>query len=289
MKTFCCVLLGAAASSWLRPVPKTAECSTSKGPFSTTDYRPFTLLSYSDESHNTRVFRFALPEGDMPLNLVPACCLMLRCQGNNGEEIVRPYTPISRSDQRGYFEIVVKNYKDSKMGQHLFSLKQGETVEVKGPVTKLAIRPNQYKSIGMIAGGTGIAPMYQVARHLLTNPKNNTEISLIYSNKRREDVLLGNELNELMRNFPKFSPYFMLSKAPRDWMGGIGHINKDVIRALMPPPQQAGEAVILVCGPPTFMTNISGDKDYRKSPPGQGELRGYLKELGYLAPMVYKF
>ncbi len=38
----------------------------------------------------------------------------------------------------------------------------GETLDVKGPIIKLAYKPNMKQSIGMVAGGTGITPMLQV-------------------------------------------------------------------------------------------------------------------------------
>ena len=196
---------------------------------------------------------------------------------------------MSKIDQDGYFEIMVKKYKGSKMGSHLHALKRGAEVEVKGPFVKIPIKPSQYKHIGMIAGGTGIAPMYQVARETLKGAKNTTEISLIYANSRKEDVLLGNELNDLMEHHPLFAPYYVLSHAPSNWMGGVGHINKEMIKSFMPPPTKASESIVLVCGPPAFMTSISGDKDFNTSPPAQGDLTGLLKEMGYSSRQVFKF
>lgn len=295
MKALFATTVGVAASSWFHSVYSTgnasspAVCASSASPFSQSEFRAFPLINVYDESHNTKVFRFAFPEHDMPLNLEITSCVTLKFTDKDGMDVVRPYTPISRAEQLGYFELCVKKYQNSKMGTHLFSLKKGDTVDVKGPWVKVLIKPNQYKTIGMIAGGTGIAPMYQVARNILRAPKNNTEVSLIYCNSRKEDVLLGNELNELMETYPRFSPYFVLSKAPSDWMGGVGHINKEMIKSLMPAPNRAGEALILVCGPPPFMEAVSGDKDFAKQPPMQGELKGFLKELGYMPKMVFKF
>lgn len=288
MKLACFAFVGAVASGFWKS--STAECAASEKacPFAQNEYRPFTLMSYSDESHDSRVFRFALPAADMPLNIEPSSCITLRFLENGSKEVARPYTPISRCDQRGYFEILVKKYKDCKMGSHLFSLKPGDVVEARGPVVQLPLKTNQYKTIGMIAGGTGIAPMYQIARHTLADPKNTTEISLLYANKTKEDVLLGNELSELRNLYPNFSPYFMVSEAPQSWMGGVGHISKQVISALMPPPQRALDSIILVCGPPSFMKNICGEKQWGRNPPRQGDLQGYLKEMGYHSRMVFK-
>ncbi|EPY27609.1 cytochrome-b5 reductase [Strigomonas culicis] len=289
MKSLLATLVGMTASSWFTSVHTATSCASAASPFSQQEFRTFPLINVYDESHNTKVFRFALPEADMPLNLEVASCISLRYVGTDGKDVVRPYTPLNRSDQLGYFDILVKKYKGSKMGSHLFAMKKGDTIEAKGPWVKLPIRTNQYKTIGMIAGGTGITPMYQVARNVLRAPKNTTEVFLLYANQRKEDVLLGNELNELMETYLRFSPYFVLSKAPSDWMGGVGYVNKEMIKSLMPPPNRAGDSIILVSGPPPFMETICGDKDFKSSPPTQGELRGYLKELGYLPKMVFKF
>ena len=290
MKAFIAAASGFAASSWYNSVTSSStSCAAQTSPFSQSEFRSFPLLDIYDESHNTKVFRFALPEADMPLNLEGASCVSFRFVDKDGSEVVRPYTPLNRSDQLGYFDVLVKKYQGSKMGNHLFAMKKGDCIDVKGPWVKLPIKSNQYKTIGMLAGGTGITPMYQVARNILHAPKNTTEITLVYANERKEDVLLGNELNELMETYPRFSPYFVLSQAPSDWMGGGGYSNKEMIKSLMPAPNRAGDSIILVCGPPPFMETISGDKDFKSYPPSQGELKGYLKELGYMPKMVFKF
>lgn len=49
----------------------------------------------------------------------------------------------------------------------LWELKPGESIEMKGPFPKLAYKANDYDAIGMIAGGTGITPMYQVLLEIL--------------------------------------------------------------------------------------------------------------------------
>lgn len=295
MKGFLGCLLGALTStvySYSTNESSSAQCfasSPQNSCFSTTEYRSFPLISVSDETSDTRVLRFALPEADMPINIVPASCFTVRyVDKKNGGEVVRPFTPINRNDQRGYFEILVNKRENSKLGEYLYSLEHGAKVEMKGPWVQVPIRANQYRNIGMIGYGTGIAPLYQVALNVLTTPRNSTDVSLIYANMEEGDVLLGNELNDLRKNHELFSPYFMISKPSSNWMGGIGPINKDVIKALMPSPQRAIDSVILVSGPSSFMSTVCGDKDRKAVSSSSGDLRGYLKELGYLPRMVYK-
>lgn len=57
---------------------------------------------------------------------------------------------------------------------------------------------------GMIAGGTGITPMYQVAKALMTDKWEYTTISLIYANISEDDILMRRELDELTNTFSRY-------------------------------------------------------------------------------------
>jgi NAD(P)H-flavin reductase len=53
----------------------------------------------------------------------------------------------------------------------------------------------QKKRIGMVAGGTGITPCYQVLQAAL-NGNDGTTLSLIFGNRTVEDILLRDELDQ---------------------------------------------------------------------------------------------
>ncbi|GJN05662.1 hypothetical protein PR202_ga23311 [Eleusine coracana subsp. coracana] len=198
--------------------------------------------------------------------------------------VVRPYTPISDPDSKGYFDLLIKVYPDGKMSQYFASLKPGDVVEVKGPIEKLRYNPNMKRQIGMVAGGSGITPMLQVVRAILKNSDDNTQVSLIYANVSPDDILLKKELDRLASSYPNFKVFYTVDKPSNDWRGGVGFVSKDMILKGLPGPGQ--DSLILVCGPPGMMNHVSGDKAKDRS---QGELSGLLKELGYTAEMVYKF
>jgi cytochrome-b5 reductase len=40
----------------------------------------------------------------------------------------------------------------------------------------------------MIAGGTGITPMYQIIKSSVQDPKDTTQLSLIYANVEEDDI-----------------------------------------------------------------------------------------------------
>ncbi|KAK4420252.1 NADH-cytochrome reductase-like protein [Sesamum alatum] len=248
----------------------------------------FKLQDKVQASHNSQLFRFTF-DPSVKLGLDVASCIITRApMGQNAEGntkyVIRPYTPISDPDAKGYFDLLIKVYPEGKMSQHFASLKPGDVVEVKGPIEKLRYSPNMKKHIGMIAGGSGITPMLQIIDAILKNPDDNTQVSLLYANVSPDDILLKKKLDVLAASNPNLKIFYTVDNPTKDWLGGKGYISKDMVVKGLPSPSD--DTFILVCGPPGMMKHISGDKAKDRS---QGQLTGILKELGYTEDMVYKF
>ncbi|CAN0900904.1 NADH-cytochrome b5 reductase-like protein [Linum grandiflorum] len=247
----------------------------------------FKLQDTAIVSHNTQLFRFSFdPSSKLGLDI--ASCLLTRYPLETTAEgktkyVIRPYTPISDPEAKGYFDLLIKVYPDGKMSQHLASLKPGDVVEVKGPIQKLRYSPNMKKHIGMVAGGSGITPMLQVIEAILKNPDDNTQVSLLYANVSPDDILLKQKLDYLATRHPNLKVFYTVDNPTKTWKGGAGYISKEMALKGLPGP--GDDTIIMVCGPPGMMKHISGEKVKAE----QGELSGILKELGYTEDMVYKF
>ncbi|KAF3503435.1 hypothetical protein F2Q69_00044638 [Brassica cretica] len=110
-------------------------------------------------------------------------------------------------------------------------------------------QPGQFRAFGMLAGGSGITPMFQVARAILENPTDKTKVHLIYANVTSEDILLKEELESLTASYPdQFKIYYVLNQPPETWDGGVGFVSKEMIQFHCPAP--ASDIQILRCGPP---------------------------------------
>jgi cytochrome-b5 reductase len=173
------------------------------------------------------------------------------------------------------------------MSTHLHDMVPGQRLEFKGPLPKYPWTPNKHQHIALLAGGTGITPMYQLARAVFSNPDDKTKVTLVFGNVSEQDILLKHELEDLENTYPqRFRAFYTLDKPPsKAWGGNKGFITKELLKTVLPEPKEENIKVF-VCGPPGLMEVISGNK---KSPRDQGELKGVLKELGYSQEQVYKF
>jgi cytochrome-b5 reductase len=203
-----------------------------------------------------------------------------------GKPIIRPYTPVSPPDTPGELALPIKRYESGNMSKHIFSLKAGDTLSMKGPLLKFPYQANQFDEVVLIGGGAGITPLHQVLNHALSDKNNNTKFKLLYSNVTEKDILLREELEALQKKHPKhLQIVFALDNPSEGWKGPTGYISADLIKKHIGPPSLQDKIKIFICGPPGQVAAISG----KKAGMAQGALGGVLKELGYTEDQVFKF
>lgn len=55
----------------------------------------------------------------------------------------------------------------------------------------LVISANMVPHLLMIAGGTGLTPMYQIIKSSIKDPNDKTQLSLIYANVTEDDIRMS--------------------------------------------------------------------------------------------------
>ncbi|CAI2354013.1 unnamed protein product [Caenorhabditis sp. 36 PRJEB53466] len=234
------------------------------------------LIEKFEISHDTRKFRFGLPSKDHILGLPIGQHVYLNAI-IEGRVVVRPYTPVSSDEDKGFVDLMVKVYfrntnekfpEGGKMSQHLESLKIGETISFRGPQGNIiykghglfSIRADKkaepkervFKQISMIAGGTGITPMLQVIAAILRDPTDSTKIRLLFANQTEEDILCRKELDELAEQHPdRFRAWYTVDRPPAVWKYSSGFINDEMIKANLFAP--SADSAVLLCGPPPMI------------------------------------
>ncbi|EAW12887.1 putative cytochrome b5 reductase [Aspergillus clavatus NRRL 1] len=213
------------------------------------DYKTLPLVQKDVLAPNVYRFVFQLPNATDIIGLPIGQHVAIKAIVN-GQTVSRSYTPTSNNLDRGRLELVIKCYPDGLLtGQYLANLQVGEEVLFRGPKGAMKYKPNMCKRIGMIAGGTGITPMYQLIRAICEGDTDTTEISLVYANRGEEDILLRVELEAFARKYPKqFRVYYMLDNPPKGWKYGKGYVTPQIMEAYL--PKSAADTKIMLCGPP---------------------------------------
>ncbi|XP_022863670.1 NADH--cytochrome b5 reductase 1-like isoform X2 [Olea europaea var. sylvestris] len=177
------------------------------------NFKEFKLVKRTQLSHNVAKFKFALPTPTSVLGLPIGQHISCRGKDSLGEEVIKPYTPTTLDSDVGYFELVIKMYPQGRMSHHFREMCEGDYLAVKGPKGRFKYQPGQVRAFGMLAGGSGITPMFQVTRAILENPNDKTKVHLIYANVTYEDILLKEQLDSLATNYSDcFKIYYVLNQ-----------------------------------------------------------------------------
>ncbi|KAK1773873.1 hypothetical protein QBC45DRAFT_61955 [Copromyces sp. CBS 386.78] len=220
------------------------------------DWRKFKLVRKVLVSPNVFHLVFALPRPTDVLGLPTGQHIALRAL-IDGKNVSRSYTPVSNNSDLGRVELLIKVYDTGLMTKHLERMQIGDHIEMRGPKGAMQYVPNGYaKEIGMIAGGTGITPMYQLIRAICEDESDRTRISLLYANNTEADILLREELDGFVKAFPeKLSVQYVLAQPDEKWTGLKGFVTADMIREFLPPAAESTK--MLLCGPPPMVAAVS--------------------------------
>mmetsp|Transcript_55939 Transcript_55939/g.67422 ORF Transcript_55939/g.67422 Transcript_55939/m.67422 type:complete len:291 (-) Transcript_55939:121-993(-) len=249
------------------------------------DWSSLPLKKVDEISDDTKVFTFVNPDPSKPLNL-PTCGCILAQGGKDseGNAFIRPYTPVSTNAMVGEFQLMVKIYPDGNLSRHMSSLKVGDTMNFKH--IKFNVKkqyPFGVKNVGMLVGGTGIAPMIQALHAVLGNTDDTTKVTMLYGSQRSDQILCEETLAEWCKDYPdRLSVIHVLSNEPEgsSWNGERGFITEDLIQKHIPSP---GSSVnIFMCGPPPMYNALCGARE-------EEDISGVLGNMGYAKEEVTKF
>lgn len=216
------------------------------------EFQQFPLIQKTRVSHNTCIYRFGLPKLTDRLGLPIGQHISIGATIDD-KEIVRLYTPILTDDDLGHFDLLIKVYDNGNVSRHVELKKVGETISVRGPKGFFTYTPNMVDSFGMIAGGTGITPMYQIITAVLKNPEDKTKINLVYANVSESDILLREELDKLATaHADQFKVHYVLNDAPANWNGLVGFVTPEIIDTHLPKHHELTN--LLLCGPPPMIS-----------------------------------
>ncbi|PHT50057.1 Nitrate reductase [NADH] [Capsicum baccatum] len=258
-------------SSFLAPIKELVQTPTRSVALIPREKIPCKLVDKQSISPDVRKFRFALPSEDQVLGL-PVGKHIFLCATIDDKLCMRAYTPTSTVDEVGFFELVVKVYfkgvhpkfpHGGQMSQYLDSLPIGAFLDIKGPLGHIEYqgkgnflihgKQKFAKKLAMIAGGTGITPVYQVMQAILKDPEDDTEMYVVYANRTEDDILLKDELDAWAEQIPdRVKVWYVIQESTKEgWKYSTGFVTEAILREHIPGPSHT--TLALACGPPPMI------------------------------------
>lgn len=171
-------------------------------------------------------------------------------------------------DGHGTFELVIKTYFPTSeqpggaMSNILDCMPLGEEIEIRGPTGEIVYNGNgsftiedkeiHFKKISLILGGSGITPGYALIARALLGAGEDVEVRVVDANKSEKDILLREELDHFVKESKgRLKVTHVLSHPTDDWEGLKGHVNADIIKKSLFPPEEG--SVAFLCGPPAMI------------------------------------
>ncbi len=173
----------------------------------------------------------------------------------DGEAVPRNY---SASNVPGGDELhlTIKRKAGGKVSPLLCAMQPGAQVCVLGPFGSFVVpsapaSDASARALVLVAGGGGITPLASIARTILaTEPE--SEIALVYANRRSEDVILAAELDRLVVTYgSRLSLVHVLEEAVPGWVGVRGRLDREtstLVLADLPLASRPG-VCFYICGP----------------------------------------
>ncbi len=173
-----------------------------------------------------------------------------------GETLWRAYS-LSTDPASGVLAVTIKRVEGGRVSNHLNDHAQvGQVLEVRGPSGRFTLAPSaEARHLVLLGGGSGITPLMSHARHWLACEPH-TRVTLIYGNRRIEDIVFREALSELVRDYGgRLVVRHVLSEPVAGFEAGEGILDQATCERELAfvGARDDGRTEYLLCGPEPMM------------------------------------
>ena len=184
------------------------------------------LVGWRDIGPEVRHFFFEVP-GVERFEFTPGQFVSLT-EELSGKKITRAYSIASPpGDNR--FELSLNRVNEGVFSPHLFNLRPGDLVPIKGPYGVFTLR-NPARDSVFVATGTGIAPFRSMLRSRLPEDPDH-RFTLLFGCREETSLLYREEFEQLERDHSNFRFLPTLSRPSQGWPSRRGRVQAHVEEA----------------------------------------------------------
>lgn len=138
--------------------------------------------------------------------------------------------------------------------QYLGNIRVGSKLKIRGPIGKFTLPTDYSREIVMIAGGIGITPFRSMIK-FATDNKLPFKITLLYSNKTRNDIIWDGEFKQIASQNSSFRIINTVTDEDNldTWDGEKGLISESMILKYT----QVQDSIFYLCGPPLMVKSLT--------------------------------
>lgn len=159
-----------------------------------------------------------------------------------GKLVKRPYSIASPPYEKGSIDLVWKRIEGGFMTNYFWKLKEGDTLQVQGPLGRFGFKKPLQKHLVFVATGTGIAPFRSMIFQLFKDGTDR-DVWLIFGNRYETDILYDDEWKDLAVKHSNFH-YLPTVSRPKQWTGEREYVQKVLAKQKFPP----AETHVYICG-----------------------------------------
>lgn len=182
----------------------------------------------------------------------------------NGKKVTRAYSIASRP-KKNTFELCINLVHDGVFTPHLFSMKPGDSIEMKGPHGAFIMKKPLTHSF-FVATGTGIAPFRPMLQESLEQDSA-SQYTLVFGVRYENMLMYQEEFEALERQYPNFKFVCTVTRPTEAWKGNAGRVQQYVLAEI----GNRKDFNVYICGLKEMVNDV----------------RDKLKELGYEKHQVH--
>lgn len=155
----------------------------------------------------------------------------------------RAYSISSYSEDGTKLSVTIKKLPDGFGTNIIFdNFKEGNTVQLEGPMGNELIVDKKADKVLFVAGGIGITPFIPMTQNIIETENNHQEVKLIYGVNYEKDFLYDDHFQNITQSSDKFD-YTKVVAFDENWQGKKGFVT-DVIKDM-----ELDDYQIYLCGP----------------------------------------
>ncbi len=182
--------------------------------------------------------------------------LDVRLTADDGYQAQRSYS-IASAPEAPHLELAIERVDGGEVSDYLAGeARAGDQFEIRGPIGRYFVWTVAERGpLYLIAGGSGIAPLMSILRHVREQAFSGL-VTLLYSSRGLEEIIYRAELEEITAAMPNVLVVHTLSRSqPEGWRGGRRRIDRDLLARVGFAP--ADHPRIFICGSNPLVEDVS--------------------------------